>query len=295
MKNKVIIGGLGAALLFSCQRGEEPYLVNGWLKKGATRQLGLSLLYSTANYLWLGSPSGVQFIPKENKQTLPLNTLFEKTPSAMGEVQKGQLILAFGNRLGLYSNKGEALQTWPMLSEGAYITSILAVGQSILLADAGEGLIYKFHPEGRMQKIIGLPDHFRLPSPYFSLASDSESTFWVTNPGRHRVEKYDIEGNLLLYFGQHGEGPGFFEGCCNPAYVQVTPAGNVVTREKGTGRLSLFDSRGNFLRLLDDGLSLQAGSRSEPFFLEGEEILLWDRGALKRLPFREEKEGVIHG
>jgi hypothetical protein len=66
----------------------------------------------------------------------------------------------------------------------------------------------------------------------------------VTNPGRHRVEAYTVDGHLELAWGKPSAGIDGFCGCCNPINIALLPDGRMVTCEKGLPRVKIYREDG---------------------------------------------------
>ncbi len=76
------------------------------------------------------------------------------------------------------------------------------------------------------------------------LAVDALGNFWVADTGNDRLEKFNIEGNLLHVFGRSGSGEGEFR---SPSGVAVGPRGNISVADTGNRRVQVFSSKGMFL------------------------------------------------
>jgi hypothetical protein len=76
----------------------------------------------------------------------------------------------------------------------------------------------------------------------FSINPDNE--LLVANLGAFRVQKYDLNGKLLLTFGKRGKELDNFHGCCNPVSVAFLSNGAIVTVEKDPTRIKIFAKEG---------------------------------------------------
>ncbi|MBN2531601.1 MAG: hypothetical protein JXB88_01850 [Spirochaetales bacterium] len=149
--------------------------------------------------------------------------------------------------------------TWAPLGEHALITSIAANNDYVFVADAGNHLVYCYDTEGTLKKLItgeeknGIP-HFMIFSPYFDIAACPDNTFWVTNPGRFRVEHWSAKGDFLSQWGSPGGGIDTFSGCCNPVHITLLPTYSednkgsmaIITAEKGIPRVKQYHDSGDF-------------------------------------------------
>ena len=68
----------------------------------------------------------------------------------------------------------------------------------------------------------------------------------VANTGLLRVETYTLDGCFVSSWGEPGMKIDRFCGCCNPAYLTLTPAGDFITSEKGLARINVYGADGRF-------------------------------------------------
>ena len=136
------------------------------------------------------------------------------------------------------------------------VTAIAVFGTNVLVADAGNRCIHRFDLTGDFIDDIGKrnPDAklpgLICPSPYLDLAVDRAGELHVTNPGLTRVERYSLDGKLLGFWGEGGNEPQQFSGCCNPTNIALMPDGRVATAEKITARVKIHDANGKMLAVL---------------------------------------------
>ncbi|WP_339742124.1 hypothetical protein [uncultured Rubinisphaera sp.] len=85
---------------------------------------------------------------------------------------------------------------------------------------------------------------------------------YVAENSRHRVCRYDEEGELITTFGKRDrEGEEGFSSCCNPMNVFITGDGEVYTSESNVGRVKRFTSTGEYQELIGD-VSLVPGCKN---------------------------------
>jgi len=130
----------------------------------------------------------------------------------------------------------------------ATITAIQVRGEEVLVADASACFVRRFDPTGRPRGEVGAKTKTGgclLPNGRMDLAVDSRGVVRTTDPGRHRVSAWSLEGEPLGYFGKFGHKlPEDFVGCCNPINLAITPDGKVVTAEKVIPRVKVFEPEG---------------------------------------------------
>ena len=87
---------------------------------------------------------------------------------------------------------------WASLGEKALITSIAVGNKYVFVANAGNHSVLCYSKDGTLlNRITGKKNnsesHFIIPSPYFDIAAGPDDTFWIVNPGRHRVEHWSVD------------------------------------------------------------------------------------------------------
>ncbi|MEM9365411.1 MAG: hypothetical protein AAGD07_05405 [Planctomycetota bacterium] len=88
------------------------------------------------------------------------------------------------------------------------------------------------------------------------------SGVFVAENARHRVVRYDVDGNELAQWGSRAR-TGFegFSGCCNPMNVCFDGDGSVFTSESTTGRIKRFRSDGETMALVGE-IELSPGCKT---------------------------------
>ena len=98
---------------------------------------------------------------------------------------------------------------------------------------------------GEKNKDRNIPG-FIVPSPFFDVKIAADGLLRVTNPGRHCVEAYTVEGDLEFSWGKPGAAIENFCGCCNPVNLAPLADGRMVTFEKGIPRVKVYGTDGAF-------------------------------------------------
>jgi hypothetical protein len=167
-------------------------------------------------------------------------------------VEANRVYAGSRDRVRVHDTKGVLLETWETPGQKAYLTSIAASGNHVFVADAGQRIVHRHDPSGRLLSRIGARDvergvpGFIVPSPFFALVMGADGLLRVANTGRHRVELYTVEGDLELAWGRPGMGLENFSGCCNPIDLALLPDGRTVTFEKGIPRIKIYSPTGEF-------------------------------------------------
>lgn len=128
------------------------------------------------------------------------------------------------------------------------VTAIGFAGDSVLAGDAAARAIRRLDHTGRCLGTIGTDNNvggLLIPNGVVSFAVDQEGVIHAANPGKHRVERYSLEGRLLGHFGRFNfHDPAGFTGCCNPTNVAVSD--RIYVTEKAGPRLKVYSRGGEF-------------------------------------------------
>jgi sugar lactone lactonase YvrE len=206
--------------------------------------------------------AGGKKVASTNADGAPVNVLFELDlePSCIAVGTAGEIYLGMGNHVRVF-RAGGVPEQWPDLDEKAFITSISETPGGVFVADAGTRRVWRFNRSGRLLDWIEGGNgslHFLIPSPYFDLAAGDGDRLWITNPGRHRVECYSLEGELLSSWGEYSRDLTGFQGCCNPSHIAALPDGQLVVSEKGLPRIKTYNQLGELTGLVADSRHIKA-------------------------------------
>ncbi|HRU05293.1 MAG TPA: NHL repeat-containing protein [Candidatus Brocadiia bacterium] len=186
----------------------------------------------------------------------------------------GGFFVGLTQRVDEYDKDGAKTSSWgkPGKGEGELgnVTSIAVSDYNLLVADALNRVVHRFDTTGDFITSIGKRDPsgapgIITPSMYLDCAVSTSNEIVIGNPGRLRVEIFDLDGKMLRTWGAGGAAPNRFAPCCNPIHVAIGPNGEIVTVEKGLPRIKVHDSRGNLLAVLGIHTARAAGqSVSDP-------------------------------
>ena len=172
---------------------------------------------------------------------------FAEAPRCIA-VAKRRLVVGLRDRVLLCDLDGETQAETKRLAKGAALTSLaVAEDGTIFAADGGSSSIWRISPDGEVLDRLagGKGGRFAVPKSFFPITW-ADGGLVVAHPGRHRVERYDADGELLARWGKRSRGLAGFSGCCNPVSVAVTDSGEFVTAERGQPRIKLFGKDGKF-------------------------------------------------
>lgn len=173
----------------------------------------------------------------------------------------GKLFALFPTRIEVYDRDGEMERSWDACSENSDYCSLAVCGEGVFVTDAANKNICKYNIDGTLAKFINSPKGFVVPSYCFAIAV-MDGKLFCSNPGRHQVEQYTLDGEFVTAFGKSGAGKGEFSGCCNPAIITPANGGELLTSEKGVPRVSCYDKNGKFRSLLLDSKALGGGHKA---------------------------------
>ncbi|MBI1387162.1 MAG: hypothetical protein GC154_01775 [bacterium] len=177
---------------------------------------------------------------------LPLTIERDKELTAVTVLKDGSIYLGVTDHIEIFDASGQLKSQWESIGSGAEITSIVVTPDIVFAADFGSRSVIRYDASG--QKLDSFGD-FNLPSNYFDLAYTSDGQLLAANTGEHRIETYDLKGNLMSWWGEFSnQEPDKFCGCCNPISFALLPGqSGIVTCEKGLTRVKVYDKEGRFV------------------------------------------------
>lgn len=168
----------------------------------------------------------------------------------------GHVYFGIAGRVEICKSSGTRMGRFSIEDNGrpANITSIKTFGKDILVADASARRIRRYDINGKQFGVIGIHGKnrgFMLPNRLLDMDVDGEGVVRATDPGRHRVSSWGLDGSPEGFFGKFGQlNPEDFVGCCNPVSLALAPDGKVVTAEKVAARVKVYSPQGRLLALI---------------------------------------------
>jgi hypothetical protein len=203
-------------------------------------------------------------------------------------------------RIEVFDREGAPLRAWGKegreRGELNWVTGLAVFETNVLAADAGNRCVHRFDTTGDFIADIGKRDPeaglegIICPSPYCGLAVDRTGAIYVTNPGMTRVERYSLDGKLLGFWGEGGAQPQQFSGCCNPTSVALLGDGHIVTAEKITPRVKVYDAQGKMLAFIGPEFFAKEASGLAPAVDSAGRLFVMDPGDGKVRVFQRTKE-----
>lgn len=199
---------------------------------------------------------------------------------AMTISEEGIIYLASRDQISLFQKDGSLIDIWMIEAEKTILTGLAVDEQYLYAADAGNIVIYQFNLQGEKIREIGKKDEvqgivgFVIPSPYFDLAIGRDGELWAANTGRHQLESYDEEGNLISSWKKSSMELIGFSGCCNPSHFAFLSNGNFVTSEKGIERIKVLSPSGDFLSVVAPPTSFEKGTKGIDLAVDSEDRII---------------------
>jgi hypothetical protein len=189
------------------------------------------------------------------------------------------IYLLFPTRIEVYNHDGKWLRGWEACSDRSDHCSMAVAPGFVFVTDAANKNICKYTTDGTFVKFIQSPNGFIIPSYSFGITY-TNGIIYSSNSGRHRVEKYSLDGEYLGTFGKTGGATGMFCGCCNPVHLAYTSTGEIITSEKGNPRISCYSANGEFRSMLLDSKMLGGGNtaydvkvHNDKLFIAGKNLI----------------------
>ncbi len=174
---------------------------------------------------------------------------FSVATAADGKVYVGQ-----EGQMEIYDRSGELVDTWSDPERFGRVTAIGHLPDHLLVADSRDRCIRRFDRDGEFVNNIGKDNRrkgFIIPNGTVDFSVDNQGIIHAANPGKHRVERYTPEGELLGHFGRFdGRDPQGFPGCCNPTNLTVAERGRVYVTEKAPSRAKVYNAEGELLAVI---------------------------------------------
>ncbi len=166
----------------------------------------------------------------------------------------GTVWVGEAGQVEIFDAGGKLKDTWRDGERLGRVTAIGFLGDSVLVGDAADRCILRYSLDGKFRNTIGKKTRrkgFLIPNGIVDFSLDASGVIHVTNPGKHRVERYTPDDELLGHIGRFGGlDPAGFSGCCNPTNVTVVGRDRIYCTEKADPRAKLYDFEGNLLAVI---------------------------------------------
>lgn len=173
---------------------------------------------------------------------------------AVAVAADGSVYVGESGQVEIFDQEGTRIRTWRDPERLGKVTAIGFVDGCVLVGDAADRAIRRYDADGRFLNDIGRNNRmqgFRIPNGVIDFGVDADGIVHATNPGKHRVERYTPDDQLLGHFGRFdGIDPAGFGGCCNPTNVAVAGRDRIFVTEKAEPRAKVYDFHGNLIAVI---------------------------------------------
>ncbi len=212
------------------------------------------LAIDKADWVYAVGDSVLNVYSAEGKVLRHWNT--ERPGYAVAAAADGRVFVGEAGHIEIFDGGGKLLDTWRDPERLGLVTTICLTDEHVLVGDVKARCIRRYDLSGQFINNIGDDNRmrgFRLPNQHLDFVVDARDVIHAANSGKHRVERYTLEGKLLGHFGRFGgQDPAGFAGCCNPTNISMTPKGDIVVTEKAGPRVKLYDVNGKLLALFGE-------------------------------------------
>lgn len=173
---------------------------------------------------------------------------------AVAVADDGSVYVGESGQVEIFDSEGRLSGTWRDTERLGLITAIGFVDGRVLVGDARDRAIRRYDASGSFLNNIGKNNRmqgFLIPNGVVDFGVDADGVIHATNPGKHRVERYTPDDQLLGHIGQFsGVDPSGFSGCCNPTNVAIEGRDRVYVTEKADPRAKVYDFQGRLISVI---------------------------------------------
>ncbi len=177
-----------------------------------------------------------------------------KPGHAVAVAADGSVYVGQAGQVEIFDGEGRLANTWIDAERLGLVTAIGFVQGGVLVGDAKDRAIRRYETGGKFLNNIGKNNRmqgFLIPNGVLDFSVDAGGIIHAANPGKHRVERYTAEDQLLGHFGRFdGLDPSGFSGCCNPTNVTVLGPDRIYVTEKADPRAKVYDFQGKLLSVI---------------------------------------------
>jgi hypothetical protein len=170
-----------------------------------------------------------------------LSTLTKTSKIKVGARMR-EVEVPVGVEIGIFDPTGSKLgsQTLEPL-KSAHAARI--VDGTLIVADlAARALVFIDLESGK--ETARIDKGLRLCCGIFDFCEAPDQTIAIANLGAFKVQRYGLDGKMLMEFGKRGRALDEFHGCCNPVSAAYLPDGSILTVEKDPTRIKIYGADG---------------------------------------------------
>ena len=163
----------------------------------------------------------------------------------------GRIFVGQAGQIQLFTPQGKPLATWKDKEHLGLVTQIALADDLVLAGDVNGRCIRVLDKDGHYVRDIGNDNRmkgFLIPNGHVDFAVDEKQIIHAVDPGKHRVERYDVSGKALGYWGGFGglDPAKGFNGCCNPTNIALLPEERIVVTTKAGPQIKIYTREGEF-------------------------------------------------
>lgn len=113
----------------------------------------------------------------------------------------------------------------------------------------------------------------RLCCGIFDFCEGPDDTILVSNLGAFKLQRFSLDGSLVMEFGKRGRKLDQFHGCCNPVSAVCLPDGEIMTVEKDPTRIKIYNASGEDARQVEGVDELVKGCDYIPVTVDSQGIV----------------------
>jgi len=148
------------------------------------------------------------------------------------------------------------------------VTSGTFLGGRLLVADRTAGSVILYNVDTGA-KVSAVGRGVRLCCGIFGFGVNARNEILIANLGAFKVDRYSADGKPIGSFGKRGADADSFHGCCNPVNIVALPDGRLMTAEKDTTRIKIYDATGKVCeQVLPDVTKLVEGCAYIPMAVD---------------------------
>jgi len=225
---------------------------------------------STAGTLETGMKNTEAFAPTPDGKLYVFSTLTKEKKVKIGARMR-KVQIPIGVECGIFDASGTKLKTL-QLNHLKSARAARISGNRMMVADLTARALVFMDAEtgaetGRIKK--GL----RLCCGIFDFCEAPDNTVAISNLGAFKLQRFDLEGNLVQEFGKRGRGIDDFQGCCNPVSAGYLPDGRILTVEKDPTRIKIYDASGQNAQQIEGVEELVKGCEFIPVAIDSKGII----------------------
>ncbi len=178
-------------------------------------------------------------------------------PHSVAVAADGAVWVGQTGQIEIFNAEGKPRRVWKDGARMGRVTSLGFFNGFVLVGNSAERCIHRFDATGKFLNTIAKNnplEGLHIPNGVVDFGIDAHGVIHVANPGKHRVERFSLDGALLGHMGKFtGPDPTGFSGCCNPTNVAVAGLNLLCVTEKAGPRAKIYDYAGQLIAIIDAG------------------------------------------